>query len=56
MAVTRSKTSKKRSYRAHGKSSPCKKLGRATCRRKSGCKQATGRKRAFCRRTRNRKY
>lgn len=58
MAVTRSMSksrSHKRSvYRKRVKASPCRKLGRATCRRKSGCKRANGSKRSFCRKSSNR--
>ena len=53
MAVTRSKTLKLKTYRARVRSSPCRKLGPATCRRKSGCKRATGTKRSFCRKSNN---
>ena len=53
MAVTRSKTRRLKTYRSRVKSSHCRKLGRATCRRTKGCKRASGKKRAFCRKSRN---
>tara|TARA_Y100001936_G_C15881673_1_gene563138 strand:+ start:160 stop:390 length:231 start_codon:yes stop_codon:yes gene_type:complete len=45
--------SRARSYRRHRKSSHCKGKGPAACRGASGCKVASGRKRSFCRRSRN---
>ena len=57
MAYTRSmaanKTSKRKLYRQRLKSSPCRKLITAKCRHKTGCKYAMGRKRSFCRRSKN---
>jgi len=53
MAVTRSKTNRLKTYRSRVKSSPCRKLGPATCRRKPGCKRANGTKRRFCRKSKN---
>ncbi len=53
VAQTRSFTAKKRAYRKRVKNSKCRKLGRATCRRTSGCKQASGTKRSFCRKSKN---
>lgn len=57
MAVTRSITqkriNKRKIYRQRVKNSPCRKLGRATCRRTSGCKNANGTKRRFCRKNKN---
>ncbi len=55
MAVTRSKTNRLKTYRSRVKSSRCRKLGPATCRRTQGCKRANGTKRAFCRKTKNRR-
>ena len=55
MAVTRSRTNRVKTYRSRVKNSPCRKLGPATCRRKTGCKRANGTKRAFCRKTKNRR-
>ena len=52
-SATRSRASKRKIYRARVKSSRCRKLGRATCRRTSGCKNATGTKRRFCRKSKN---
>ena len=58
MAVTRSASSARRSrckiYRSRVKRSHCRGLGRATCRRTSGCKRANGTKRSFYRKNRNR--
>ena len=54
MAKTRSATKHaKKTYRARVKSSNCRGLGRATCRRRPGCKRATGTKRSFCRKSKN---
>jgi hypothetical protein len=53
MAVTRSKTLKLKTYRKRVAASPCRKLGRATCRRTAGCKRANGTKRKFCRKLKN---
>ena len=54
MAKTRSMTrARKAAYRKSLKSSRCRKLGRATCRRTSGCKRANGTKRSFCRKSKN---
>lgn len=53
MAVTRSKTLKLKTYRKRVAGSPCRKLGPATCRRRPGCKRATGTKRSFCRKSKN---
>lgn len=46
---------KLRVYRARTKRSRCRGLGRATCRRRMGCKRASGTKRSFCRHAHNRK-
>ncbi len=58
MVLTRSRSSALRStkkvYAARVRSSPCRKLGAATCRRTSGCKRAAGSKRSFCRKSKNR--
>ncbi len=58
MAQTRSmkKTAsqKKKIYRSRVKTSKCRKLGPATCRRKPGCKRANGPKRQYCRKSKNR--
>ena len=51
---TRSRSARFKTYRKRVKHSHCRGLGRATCRRKPGCKRATGKKRAFCRKTSNR--
>lgn len=56
MAQTRSKTRRLKSYRYMLKKSNCRGLGRATCRRTSGCKRASGPKRSFCRRKKNYHY
>ena len=47
------KTKRIQGYRKRVKKSYCRGLGRATCRRTSGCKQATGTKRKFCRKSKN---
>jgi len=52
-SVAKTRASKRKIYRARVKSSKCRKLGRATCRRTSGCKNANGSKRRFCRKTKN---
>jgi hypothetical protein len=61
MAVTRSmkkannnrrKASQKKSQK-RSKNSPCRGKGPAVCRSLSGCKYASGKKRNFCRRTKN---
>lgn len=58
MATTRSmsknKTNKRKIYRMRVRKSPCRKLGKATCRRKYGCKIANGTKRTYCRKRINR--
>ena len=51
--TTRSKSSRAKTYRSRVKNSKCRKLGRATCRRTTGCKQANGSKRRFCRKGKN---
>ena len=48
-------SSAKHSYRRRNKISKCKKLNTATCRKTSRCKYATGKKRSFCRKSRNHK-
>jgi hypothetical protein len=55
MVKTRSMVrSKRQIYRSRVKKSVCRKLGRATCRRKHGCKRANGTKRSYCRKSKNR--
>lgn len=58
MASTRSmsknKSHKRTIYRMRIKNSPCRKLRKATCRRKYGCKMANGTKRRYCRKRMNR--
>lgn len=44
---------KKRSYARSVKKSHCRGKGRATCRRTSGCKYTQGKKRTFCRKSKN---
>lgn len=57
MVATRSQTRAKKSraatYRARIRASHCRRLGPATCRRKPGCKRASGSKRSFCRKSKN---
>jgi len=45
--------SRKRSYARRVRKSPCRGKGRATCRRTSGCKYSSGKKRSFCRKSKN---
>lgn len=49
--------SRRRAYAKHRRSSVCatKKRG-AACKRTDGCRWAKGKKRSYCRRSRNRKY
>ena len=49
----RRSSSNRRSYRRRVKSSPCRGKGPAVCRSKSGCKYTKGKKRSFCRKSRN---
>ena len=42
-----------RSYRRRGRASPCKSKGPAVCRSLSSCKYSSGKKRSFCRRSKN---
>ena len=49
------RTSAKRSYRRRVRTSKCRKLRGAVCKRTSGCKVARGKKRSFCRKSRNTK-
>ena len=46
-------SSTRRSYRRRVRSSKCRGAGPAACRGRVGCKYASGRKRSFCRKTRN---
>ena len=53
--TTRSKTAKKVIYRRRVKNSTCRKVKRsAVCKRTSGCKYASGTKRHYCRKSKNR--
>ena len=45
--------SRLRSYRRRVRASKCRGKGPAVCRGSSGCKYASGRRRSFCRKTRN---
>jgi len=45
----------RRVYRKRVQFSQCRKKGPAACRGKKSCKYASGRKRSFCRRSKNRK-
>lgn len=49
----KSAASKKRSYARAVRKSHCRNKGRATCRRTSGCKYTNGKKRTFCRKSKN---
>ena len=42
-----------RSYALRRKYSPCRGLATSTCRNRSGCKMALGKKRSFCRRSKS---
>lgn len=54
--TTRSKTSKKAIYRRRVKNSTCRKVKRsAVCKRTAGCKYASGSKRRYCRKSKNRR-
>jgi len=54
--TTRSKTSKKAIYRRRVKNSTCRKVKRsAVCKRTAGCKYASGTKRRYCRKSKNRR-
>ena len=44
-----------KSYKRRARSSPCRGKGPAVCRSKPGCKYSSGRKRSFCRKSRNTK-
>ena len=48
-------SSTRRSYRRRVRGSKCRGAGPAACRGRVGCKYASGRKRSFCRKTRNTK-
>jgi hypothetical protein len=47
------RSSAKRSYRRRIAHSKCRKLTRAKCSKTRGCKMAKGKKRTFCRKSRN---
>ena len=47
--------SAKRSYRKRVRSSHCRRKGPAACRGTKGCKYSSGKKRSFCRKTKNTK-
>jgi len=53
-SMSKNTTHKRKIYRMRVKNSPCRKLGKATCRRKYGCKTASGTKRTYCRKRMNR--
>ena len=55
-SVTKTLSNKRKIYRDRVKKSKCRKLGRATCRRTSGCKNANGTKRRFCRKSTNMRF
>jgi len=46
-------SSTRRSYRRRVRSSKCRGAGPAACRGRTGCKYASGKKRSYCRKTRN---
>lgn len=47
--------SRNNSYARRVRKSPCRSKGPATCRRTSGCKYSSGKKRSFCRKNKNTK-
>ena len=53
--MRRKSASRRHSYVRRLRKSPCRSKGRATCRRTSGCKYASGKKRTFCRKNKNTK-
>ena len=57
MVATRSMrkltASKKRTYARRVRKSPCRSKGRNTCKRTPGCKYSSGKKRSFCRKSKN---
>ena len=53
METRGSRSNRLKTYRRRVKASQCRGLGRATCRRKAGCKRANGTKRSFCRKSKN---
>lgn len=46
-------SSTRRSYRRRVRTSKCRGAGPAACRARAGCKYASGKKRNFCRKSRN---
>ena len=54
-SMRKAQMSRKRSYARRVRKSPCRGKGPATCRRTSGCKMSKGKKRTFCRKSRNTK-
>lgn len=57
MVATRSMrrltASKKRVYARRVRKSPCRGKAKSTCKRTSGCKYSSGKKRSFCRKSKN---
>jgi hypothetical protein len=53
-SISKNRSNKRKIYRMRVKNSPCRNLGKATCRRKYGCKTASGTKRTYCRKRMNR--
>ena len=54
-SMRKKQMSRRRSYARRVRKSPCRGKGPATCRRTSGCKMSKGKKRTFCRKSRNTK-
>jgi len=54
-SMHRRSVSRKRSYARRVRKSPCRGKGPAVCRSRSGCKYTKGKKRTFCRKSRNHK-
>ena len=52
----KNRSTAKRSYRKRVKASNCRGLKTAKCRHRPGCKMSHGKKRSFCRKSRNTKH
>ena len=52
----KNRSTAKRSYRKRVMNSKCRGLKTAKCRHRPGCKMSLGKKRSFCRKTRNAKH
>jgi hypothetical protein len=54
-AMTNKRRSRNNSYARRVRKSPCRGKKSITCRKTSGCKYSSGKKRSFCRKNRNTK-